>query len=492
MKKIIYLVMFYVALSFLLGGCGEDEEPGKEVEIPYEWVQTHNIEELLAAYGDSEVNVDTIAITGIVISSDESRNIENELYIKDETGALVIALQGNDLYQSFPMGSEVFLRCAGLQVSSSDKRVSLSDGSPILFNSTDSIIYLTGNTGSTSAEFVVLSNVDDSYLNRYIRFGGYQFPENAVGETFVQNTAETSWELSNSNGDVTTLIFSPKATFGSSEIPDGAGLVHGLLTKDNGDFVVRVNFLEDMEFSSERRAPFVKMEFEYGENTLPYQIMFPRDYDNTSSYPLVVFLHGAGEKGTNNTSQMAYGPDTFGSYSARTTYPAIVIFPQCPCSSEVQWSRREIDTSTGDRIFTFPVEEAPNYAMKMVIELVRKLMEEEAVDTQRIYISGLSMGGIGTFEFLYYAPDLPAAAAPMAGGYDSALVRTFPQEVAFRIHHGADDNVVPTRYSREMYLKLEELGYEVEYYEAEGRGHQWNYVLNDPDYIEWMFNQARE
>lgn len=487
-------MLHFFLIGILFVACSDDEGTSveKEIEEPYEWVQTHTIGGLLEDFGNAVVDVDTIAITGIVISSDEQKNVENELYISDDSEALVIGLQGSDLYQSFPVGSEVLVKCVGLQVDTDSKRLTLPDGASIVFSSQDSTIFRTGESGNTSIESVSLPNIDDSYLNRYIRFGGYQFPEEAVGGAYAQNNALTKWELTNANGDVANLVFSPNSTFADNLISTKRGNVSGLLSKVDDEYIIKVMSLEDMTFNTDRRAPFEKMEFVLGDNTLPYQIMFPQDYDNNSSYPLVVFLHGAGEKGTNNTSQMAFGPDTFGNYEARTSYPAIVIFPQCPCSSAVQWSRREISTSGGERIFTFPVEEEPNYAMEMVIELVRKLIDEEAVDTQRIYVTGLSMGGIGTFEFLYYAPDLPAAAAPMAGGYDSALVKTFPKEVAFRIHHGADDNVVPTRYSREMNLKLEELGYDVEYYEAEGRGHQWNYVLDDQSYIEWMFDQVRQ
>lgn len=236
---------------------------------------------------------------------------------------------------------------------------------------------------------------------------------------------------------------------------------------------------------------FEKKSFSLGENTLPYQIMFPENYDPKSSYPLVVFLHGAGERGSGNMRQMTHGPATFASDLAREKYPAIVIFPQCP--SDVMWSRRiKYRNDQDELIFEFPVEDKPNYAMELVIKLVRDLIPHEAVDENRIYVTGLSMGGIGAFEFSYYAPELPAAVASLAGGHDSGLVSSYAGDIEFRLYHGSDDTVVPARYSAQMFRRLTELGYNAQYFEEPGRGHEWNYVLEDPEYLEWMFSVSKE
>ncbi len=234
---------------------------------------------------------------------------------------------------------------------------------------------------------------------------------------------------------------------------------------------------------------FKKRTFQLDANSLPYQILYPRGYSNsTESYPLVVFLHGAGERGSDNERQMIFGSETF--LESNAEHPAIVIFPQCP--SDVMWSRRLKYVNTdGILTFEFPVESEPNYAMEMVIALVRELIATESVDPNRIYVTGLSMGGIGTFEFCYYAPDLPAVGVSLAGGHDSTLVHSYAEDIAFRLYHGSADNVVPARYSRQMHNGLNELGHQVEYFEAPGRGHEWNYVFNDPDYMEWMFSITR-
>lgn len=235
---------------------------------------------------------------------------------------------------------------------------------------------------------------------------------------------------------------------------------------------------------------FQKRTYLAGSNALPYQILFPRGYNSSSElYPLVVFLHGAGERGKDNERQMLFGSQTF--LESNKDYPAIVIFPQCP--PDVMWSRRlNYINDNGILTFEFPIESKPNYAMQMVIDLVRELIKTESVDKKRIYVTGLSMGGIGTFEFCYYAPDLPAAGISIAGGHDSTLVKNYAKDISFRLYHGSADNVVPARYSVQMYNGIKNLGYKVEYFEAIGRGHEWNYVFNDPDYLKWMFSVTKK
>ncbi len=461
-------------------------------EMPFQWVETHTNSELLEEFGGKEVTGETVAITGIVVSSDETKNIENELYIADETGALVVDVSGENLFEAFPVGSEVLVKCFGLVVHVEERRLTLPGGEPIVFDGgTDEEIILTGRTESVVPETVDPADLDEDNLNTRITLEGFEFPESAVGQTIVQNSRETNWVLSSADGDSITLRFSGDATFGEEIIPPGAGPMQGIYVRENSENVLKVVNFEDLKFGAPRRLPFVKREFQFEGNTLPYQIMFPQNYDRSEAYPLVVFLHGAGERGTNNTSQMAFGPSTFGKYQARVDYPSIVVFPQCPL--DVMWSRRiKFTDANGDLIFEFPVEDEPNYAMEMVIELVRTLLAEEGVDEKRIYITGLSMGGIGTFEFFYYAPDLPAAGSSMAGGHDPELASSYAPGLSFRLYHGSDDGVVPARYSKELFDELIELGVDASYTEAEGRGHEWRYVLNDPEYREWLFSQSKD
>jgi predicted peptidase len=125
--------------------------------------------------------------------------------------------------------------------------------------------------------------------------------------------------------------------------------------------------------------------------------------------------------------------------------------------------------------------------------LVKKLSNEESVDKTRIYISGLSMGGMGTFESVFRYPDLYAAALPICGGgdvnhYDKRIAKT-----AFWVFHGDADPTVNVNLSREMVEKLKSLKNEVKYSEYPGVGHNsWSNAFAEKDYLSWMLSHKRK
>lgn len=491
--KVIRIVPVLLTVMLFISSCSRDDKNDTPSNTPNQPTAateaTHTLLELIDEYGGKEIKDPGIAVTGTVISSDEEGNVKNQLFLRDDTGALFISINGTKLFETYPLDAEVLVQCTGLKVDADNRSLTTATGDPLVFNGTEGIITKTGNTNFYSTTNLNPEDISIEDLNHNFHAFGYQFDEDVVGESYILNNQTTIRTVRSIEGKEVKLVFEPGSAFEGETIPTKQGPVNGLLVKQDGGFVLKPVSLDDLAYTFDRTAPFEKQTFSFNGNTLPYQIMFPRNYDPNGSYPLVVFLHGAGERGSNNTSQMAYGPKTFGSYDARTDYPAIVIFPQCP--SDIMWSRRAKYDQNGQLIFEFPVEQNPNSAMELVIELVRTTMANEAVDDKRIYVSGLSMGGIGVFEFCYYAPDLPAAAISLAGGHDSSFVSSYGTNIDFRLYHGANDNVVPPRYSQEMHAGFQKNGFQSEYFEAPGRGHEWNYVLNDPDYIQWMFSRSR-
>ncbi|HAD97611.1 MAG TPA: hypothetical protein DCG19_09405 [Cryomorphaceae bacterium] len=488
--RVSYLSSLFITLISLTLACSKKDEPTNThtTSEPEPLEATHTIMELINDFSDGEIK-EKVVVKGSVISSDKGGNIQNHLFIRDYSGALRIAMTGDKLYQTYPQETELLVVCTGLKVDRTSRTLTMADGNPLTSIDSSEVIIKTGENNRLPDDALDPNQLSDDDLNSNFVASGFYFDESLIGEPFIDAHQTTIRSMKHQNGKEIKVIMEPGSSFDDENIPEKFGPVKGLLVKMNGDFVLRPRGLDDMIFTANRIPPFEKRTFTYNGNTLPYQVLFPRNYDPTSSYPLVIFLHGAGERGSNNTSQMAYGSNTFGSYDARTNYPAIVIFPQCP--SNTMWSRRAKYDQNGQLLFEFPVEQNPNTAMEMVIELVRDYVAHEAVDDKRIYVSGLSMGGIGTFEFCYYAPDLPAAAVSIAGGHDSAFVDSYAAGIDFRLYHGDNDGVVPPRYSREMHTALQQGGFSSEYFEAPGRGHEWNYVLNDPDYIQWMFNQSR-
>lgn len=219
--------------------------------------------------------------------------------------------------------------------------------------------------------------------------------------------------------------------------------------------------------------------------TLNYRELTPMKTEAKKKYPLVIFLHGSGERGEDNEKQLLHGGQMFLSPVNREKYPAYVLFPQCPKDSFWAFGKRP---ATFDPIPL--IEEVPQIT-KTLEELILSYIKSPNVDPSRVYIIGISMGGMGTFDLVSRFPELFAAAIPICG---AAALERLPaaKHVKFRIFHGDADPVVPVECSREAYRMLKESGAEVEYQEFAGCKHvSWNTAFNQPDFMEWLFKQKK-
>jgi len=239
--------------------------------------------------------------------------------------------------------------------------------------------------------------------------------------------------------------------------------------------------------SAQDLSAFIKKEFTSTDgSTLPYRILFPEGYDEGKKYPMILVLHGAGERGSDNEKQLTHGGKLFLDSAVRKKYKAIVVFPQCP--AENYWASVEIDRTKTPLALDFDYARPITKPLQASIELVRQLMREEKVDERRVYITGLSMGGMGTFEAVYRNPGLFAAALPICGGGDAEHYKRV--DPPFWIFHGSDDAVVDVKYSRAMVEKLKDLKVKVKYTEYPGVNHNsWNNAFAEPDFLRWMFKR---
>ena len=143
------------------------------------------------------------------------------------------------------------------------------------------------------------------------------------------------------------------------------------------------------------------------------------------------------------------------------------------------------------REFDYTVE--PNWPLAAANELVKKISKEEVVDKSRVYISGLSMGGMGTFESVYRYPELYAAALPICGGGDVNHYDKRVAKVPFWVFHGAVDAVVNPQLSRDMVEKLKSLKAEVKYSEYPDVNHDsWKNAFAEPEYLSWMLSHKKK
>lgn len=235
---------------------------------------------------------------------------------------------------------------------------------------------------------------------------------------------------------------------------------------------------------------YVPRSFIIGNDTLPYRILFPAQYNRSKQYPLVLFLHGAGERGKDNSQQLLHGSAVFADTNNRSRYPAIVVFPQC--AEKQYWSVVQINQQTRPYQLYFNYSLAPTGPLAAVMQLLQCLIRKEAVDPRRIYVVGLSMGGMVTFELVHRLPRVFAAAVPICGGGDSVHYTARAHQVPFWIFHGNTDAVVGVHESRRMHKRLQQLQVPVRYTEYEGVGHNsWAPAFAEPDLLNWMFTQQR-
>ena len=219
-------------------------------------------------------------------------------------------------------------------------------------------------------------------------------------------------------------------------------------------------------------------------DTLQYRQLYP-DADPLRKYPLVIFLHGSGERGNDNEAQLKWGVQNFATDQNMVQYPALVIAPQCP--SGMGWSNMDWTRNSND----IKLRPEPAKPMALLRALIQKLVTSMPVDSNRIYITGLSMGGLGTFDAIERYPNLFAAAVPVCGGGDvskAPLIAHLP----IWIFHGSEDPSVPVALSQEMLQALTKAGAHPGYTQYPETGHfSWLAAYSDAHMLQWMFRQHK-
>lgn len=263
---------------------------------------------------------------------------------------------------------------------------------------------------------------------------------------------------------------------------------------------------------------------------MPYRLMKPLDFDPQMSYPLVVSLHGAGGRGTDNIKSLRNWNALMAKESLRRQFPAFVLVPQTP----VPWfdptsSRASDDTLNEEVIGTLPEAMRPMIRRRLqagdkirqganldkVIELIRgQLMKDYKIDEQRVYCLGHSMGGAGTWTALYQHPDFFAAGIPTAGVFGPWRDITVIQDIPIWVFHGDDDPVVPYIFSAHAFIRMKAVGGNMKFTTLKGAKHgaampAFNFSGDNPengsvtqfasDNVDktenvwvWLFNQKRD
>ena len=224
--------------------------------------------------------------------------------------------------------------------------------------------------------------------------------------------------------------------------------------------------------------------------SLPYRLFVPAKYDPRQKYPLILFLHGAGERGSDNQAQLVHAQVLrFISDEVQAKHPSFLVAPQCPAGKKGQESRW-VEVYWGlEEPHDTPALSKP---LRQTIELLDALAKQYRIDPDRRYVTGLSMGGYGTFDLCIRRPNDIAAAVPICGGADDSKAKQIAH-IAFWVFHGGADSVVPVGRSRSIVAALKAAGANPRYTEYPGVGHNaWSKAYLEPDLVEWLFAQKRQ
>ncbi len=239
---------------------------------------------------------------------------------------------------------------------------------------------------------------------------------------------------------------------------------------------------------AQHHGSFGKYWFIQDTDTLPYRLLLPVRYNPAKKYPLVIFLHGSGGRGNNNGSQLNNGGALFIKDSIMLNYPAIVVFPQCEARSS--WNTVIMRRDTARKwTYTFPKEAPPKRSLQLLMELIPELETNYAVDKQRLYVGGLSMGGMGTYELVDRMPDTFAAAFVICGTGDTGKVNEW-KKTAWWLFHGQKDSTIYVTQAENMAEALKKAGADVKLTIYPEDGHaSWDDAFKEPGLFEWMFEK---
>lgn len=262
-----------------------------------------------------------------------------------------------------------------------------------------------------------------------------------------------------------------------------------LLTMTKKILLVAFAFLFIHQSWSQDLSQYEKHWFIQNGDTLPYRLLLPENYDAAKKYPLVFFLHGAGERGKDNEKQLVHGAKLFLKDEVRKSFPAIIVFPQCATNSF--WSNVDIKTDNGKRVFSFRNGGEPTIAMKLAQELLMNILKTYPITKKQIYVGGLSMGGMGTFEIVKRNPKLFAAAFPICGGANVATARSL-KKTNWWVFHGGKDDVVPPKLSQDMVDAMKKEKATVKFTLYPNANHNsWDPAFAEPELLAWLFAQRK-
>ena len=261
---------------------------------------------------------------------------------------------------------------------------------------------------------------------------------------------------------------------------DGSGATDYVLDVERRDMRPIVDMFQKLSFSDPATG-----------ESMGYRLFVPNGYDASKAYPLVLFLHGAGERGTDNEVQLtaSEGAKIWATPEEQAKHPAFVLAPQSPGSpATLGW------TSIARRGQAAPFD--PQKELGTGYDILQKVKGEYHIDAKRIYVTGVSQGGFGTFAIAIAHPSEFAALVPICGGGDPKKLATIAK-LPIWIFHAAKDPTVGVGFSRNSVAALKRAGGDPKYTEYAADTYftptahsSWTSAYATVEMRDWLFGQS--
>jgi predicted peptidase len=218
--------------------------------------------------------------------------------------------------------------------------------------------------------------------------------------------------------------------------------------------------------AGETKTGFVDKVFKGKDGDVKYIVFVPKDYKGDKEYPVILFLHGAGESGTDGKKQAAIGLGK--AIRKKEKFEFITVFPQ---SQKGGWGANSVEG-------------------KRAVAILDEVEKEYKTDKKRVYLTGLSMGGFGTWSMAAAHPSRWAAIAPICGGGDQKSADKI-KDIPCWCFHGDADKSVPVQRSRDMIEALKKAGGQPKYDEYKGVGHNsWDRAYANAELFTWFLKHT--